>query len=111
MSTAIQSPTYWPDSLQLPLLRAAFLSGAAGLAAWETWKSQVNMDDYPDPGSFQLLPQLYRNLQHQGLDDPLILKLKGIARQSWFRNQRNFSLLAPHLQMLKEAGMEVLMES
>src|SRR6185436_7611172 len=98
MSTETQSTTHWPDSLQHPLLRAAFLSGEAGLSAWETWKSQVNMDDYPDAGSFQLLPQLPRNLQNQEVDDPLLLKFKGVARQSWFKNQQTFSTLAPHLQ-------------
>jgi hypothetical protein len=99
---------YWPDSLKQPLLRAAFLSGAAGRSAWDTWKSQVNFDDYADPGSFRLLPQLYRNLQNQGVDEPLMLRLKGVARQSWLRNKRAFSHVAPYLQTLKQAGVDLL---
>lgn len=66
-----QETEYWPEPLQKPLLQAAFLSGEAGLRAWAVWKSQVNMDDHPDLGSFRLLPQLYRNLQCQGISDPL----------------------------------------
>jgi hypothetical protein len=101
--------TYWPESLQRPLLRAAFLPGAAGVAAWEMWRSQVRMEDHADPGSFRLLPRVCRNMRQHGIDDPLLAKLTGIARQSWFKQQSAFRTLAPHLQSLRAAGVDVLM--
>ena len=104
-----QETEYWPESLQKPLLRAAFLSGEAGLRAWAVWKSQVNMDDHPDPGSFRLLPQLYRNLQSQGISDPLMMKLKGIARKAWYNNQRYFRSILSPLQALHQVGIETML--
>jgi len=100
---------FWPESLQKPLLRAAFLPNEAGLQAWELWKSQVNMDDHPDPGSFRLLPPLYRNLQRLNVDDPLLMKLKGIVRQRWYKNQQFFRSTVPTLQQLHQAGIEPLL--
>jgi hypothetical protein len=97
--------TFWPESLQQPLLRAAFLSGAAARAAWDRWRSLVDIEQYPDPGAFRLLPQVCRNVRALGVDDPLLDKLQGIARQTWFKNQRAFAALAP---VVRAAGADVL---
>jgi hypothetical protein len=99
----------WPAALQIPLLQAAFLSGEAGIQAWEVWKSQVNMDHQPDLGSFRLLPQLYRNLQRLNVDDPLLMKLKGIVRQRWYKNQRFFKSIMGPLQTFQEAGIQPML--
>ena len=87
------------------------MPGNAGVEAWEMWKTRVNMDDHLDLGSFRILPQLYRNLQNLGIDDPLMMKFKGIARQTWLKNQRLFHSTAPPLQALSEAGIDVLIFS
>jgi Uncharacterised nucleotidyltransferase len=99
----------WPSSLQLPLLRAAFLSNEAGIQAWKQWKSHVDMRDHPDLGSFRLLPQLYHNLQAVGVTDPAMMKFKGVARQNWYSNQRCLRTAAPTLQALHEAGIESIL--
>ena len=97
--------TFWPESLQRPLLRAAFLSGAAARSAWEAWRAEVDMEQYPDPGSFRLLSQVCRNVRALGVTDPILEKLQGIARQSWVKNQRAFAALAP---IARTAGVDVL---
>ncbi len=99
--------TYWPAALHRPLLRAAFLSGDAAVSAWEVWKSDVDLDHHPDPGSFRLLPQVCRNLRRGGVEDPLLAKLTGIARQSWFKNQKTFQALVPHVRALRDGGVDV----
>ncbi|MCB9100898.1 MAG: nucleotidyltransferase family protein [Anaerolineales bacterium] len=99
----------WPVSSQKALLRATFLSGAEGLSAFETWKSQISMVDHPDLGSFRLLPCLFHHLKAQDIDDPFLMKFKGIARRNWYKNQRFFRSLAPPLQALHEAGIECML--
>jgi hypothetical protein len=97
---------YWPESSQIPLLKATFLSGTLGLEAWTLWKSQINLDDYPDPGSSKLLPQLYRTLKDQGVDDPLMMRLKGIGRKAWYENQRFFESVKEPLKILQQANIK-----
>lgn len=88
------------------LFKAAFLPDRKGLAAWRAWRAWVDLDEPLDPGSFSLLPQLYRNLQNQGADDPLMLKLKGIARLHWSRNQLIFKRLEDIIVLYRQSGIE-----
>jgi hypothetical protein len=101
----------WPVSSQKELLRATFLSGDEGLSAFETWKSQINMADHPDFGSFRLLPFLFHHLKAQEIEEPVVMKLKGIARRNWYKNQRFFRSWTPQLQALHEAGIECMLLS
>ncbi len=78
---------YWPESSHKPLLRATFLSGPESLQAWEQWLRLVDFDDYPDSGSYRLLPQLFKNLRAQGVQHPLMMRLRGIVRKNWTHNK------------------------
>ncbi len=102
---------YWPEASQRDLLRATFVAGATGAAAFQAWKTQIDMADHPDIGSFRLLPTLWRRLLADGIDDPVLSKLKGIARRNWFQNQRFFRSWAPLLGSLHEAGIPCLLLS
>lgn len=104
-----QAVRLWPVSLQRPLLRAAFLSGDAARSAWAEWRTAVDLDAHPDPGSFRLLSRVCRNLRQLGVDDPVLAKLAGIARQSWFKNQSAFGACAPHFGSLHSIGIDVVM--
>jgi hypothetical protein len=99
----------WPESSQKELLRAVFLSGDEGLSAFESWKAQIDMADHPDLGSFRLLPLLFHHLNTQGIDDPLMMKLKGIARRNWYLNQRFFHSVTAPLQALNEALIKCML--
>ena len=98
---------YWPTWQQELLLRAAFLPGEEAIKAWEEWKSIVDVDEL-DHGSYQLLPQLYRNLQNQGVSDPLMMKFKGYYRYTWSKNLLLFQNVAALLRSLHEVGIETL---
>lgn len=105
----MNATTYWPASSQIPLLKAAFLSDAQSLSAFQQWKSQISMDDHPDLGSFRLLPQLYRNLSGQGVKDPLMMRLKGVGRQGWLKNQQFFDSAAQLFQHLHQANIKAML--
>lgn len=89
------------------LLRAALLHGSDALDAWDWWKTQADFDRL-DQGSHRLLPKLYHNLQAQGLDDPLMGKLKGIYRNTWYKNQLLFHHAANVLSSLNRASIETM---
>jgi len=97
----------WPTWQQELLLRAAFLPGEEAIQAWEEWKSVVDIDDL-DHGSYQLLPQLYRNLQNQGISHPLMMKFKGYYRYTWSKNLLLFQNVAALLRSLHQVGIETL---
>jgi hypothetical protein len=97
----------WPTAEQELLLRAALLRGEAALAAWEKWRSNVDPDRL-DAASYRLLPQLYKNLQAHGVREPLVDKLKGVYRLTWYKNQIAFRRLAALLRSLHDLGIDTL---
>lgn len=98
----------WPAKQHEQLLRAALLEGEDSVKAWEIWESSVDID-HLDSGSVQILPQLYRNLQRQGIEHPLMMKFKGVYRNTWYKNQILFYQIAALLRSFHEAGIKTLL--
>ncbi len=91
------------------LLQAALLKGSNAIKAWEKWKSITDFEGYMDRGSFRLLPLLYKNLQHHGVRDPLIMnRLKGVYRLVWYENQKLFHDMSEILRYLHDAGIKTM---
>jgi hypothetical protein len=97
-----------PTPEQEFLLRAALLSGSAGLDAWKQWRASVDFESL-DAGSQRLLPLLYMNLQRQLIDDPLMGRLKGFYRLTWYKNQALFHEIEALLCALHEAGIRTML--
>ena len=97
----------WPNEAQELLLRAALLPGDAALGAWEQWRSQNDIEAI-DAGSLRLLPLLYRNLKNLGVTGPLIGRLLGVYRQSWYRNELLFRRVETVLRALTVAGIPTM---
>lgn len=100
--------TCWPTREQELLLQASLWQGKRAIEAWVQWQSATDMDNL-DPGSFRLLPLLYRNLSALGIDEPIMSKLKGIYRQAWYRNQMTFHRIATLLPAFQDAGIQTLL--
>lgn len=99
---------YKPTHEQGLLLRAALLQGQDALAAWEEWRAAVDLDRI-DPGSYRLLPLLYRNLSLHGVNDPLMAKFKGVYRLTWCKNQLLFKKVSDVLRAFHEAGIQTML--
>src|SRR5262245_20078562 len=93
----------WPTENQRLLLLAAIGTSADAEEAWLRWRSAVDIATL-DAGSFRLLPLLYKNLSRRATDDPWMAKLKGVYRQSWYRNTLLFHRTAGILAALHDAG-------
>ena len=108
MNQSHQPKTFWPTPQQELLLRAALWQGEKALQAWEAWQKQIDWNDHLDEGSYRLLPLLFHNLHQQGVQHPIMQKLKGIYRLAWYKNQTSFRRLAAILRAFHEAGIRTL---
>jgi hypothetical protein len=94
-----------PNPLQERLLTACLASGAEARKAWEAWLPQVDIDRL-DFGSSKLLPLLYRNLRAQGVEHPVVGRLKGVYRATWFRNQVLLKEASAVIPLFRGIGVE-----
>jgi hypothetical protein len=91
------------------LLRAATGSGSEALAAYEAWRARVDLDAAIDHETLALMPLLYGSLLALGLDDPLLGRLKGICRRTWFENQTLLHSAREAVACLARTGVECLL--
>lgn len=102
-------PTDWqPTPQQRLLLQATLGEDAIALAAWEAWKTQIDIE-HLDEGSYLLLPRLYQRLKALGVDDPLVHRCKGVYRHVWSRNQLKLRELSALVQVLRAAQVEPML--
>jgi hypothetical protein len=101
------SASCWPTKEQELLLRASLLPGREAVDAWQGWGSSADID-LLDQGSFRLLPLLYRNLSRHEVKEPLLGRLKGVYRATWYKNQMLFHTAAGFLRSLHRAGIPVM---
>ena len=92
-------------TLAADVLTAALHRGERGRSAWGRASSHP---DFLDHAPYQLLPLLYRNLDSLGVDDPALPRLKGVYRNSWYRNQRVFAAGREALESLRASSVEAL---
>jgi putative nucleotidyltransferase-like protein len=91
----------WPTTDQELLLRAAF---PGDREAGCQWIEGTDLDEV-DPGSFQLLPQLYRNLSALSVSGPVMERLRGVYRYSWSANAVALRQARLLLECLEGAGV------
>ena len=75
-----------PNEEQQLLIKATILEKDQALSAWQAWKKRVDTN-HIDPGSFKLIPLLFRQLTSFGIEDPLLSRYKSVYRSIWYRNQ------------------------
>jgi hypothetical protein len=97
-----------PTRDQELLLDVAFGPADAVLARWRTWRAQNDLDSV-DSGTKRLLPLVYRRLSHLEFEDADTGRLKGLYRHTWYRNQVRFHWAAGAAEVLREAGVEVML--
>ncbi len=103
-------PPFYPHPEQELLLAAALLPGTEAIAAWAEWHARVNFERKQwDVGSFRLLPLVYRTLQQNGTDDPVMDRLKGIYRRAWTEGQLQQQVGAGVVAALQDAGIPALL--
>ena len=90
------------------LVRAAVLTGASAVAAWERWCEGASQQEIAD-GEVRLLAAAYKGLEERGAEGPMVEVARGIYRRTWYVNQLAVARNALIAARLAEVGIPVLM--
>lgn len=99
----------WPSTEQRLLLEAALLDGDRAVSAFHSWRSMVSLEAEFSRGSYRLLPMVYSNMHRLGVTDPVMGRLKGVYRRSWYETHQVFHRAAPAVAQLAAAGIETML--
>jgi hypothetical protein len=97
-----------PNSTESLLLRAATGDGRCACSAWAQWRRAGGRLDGLDSSVSRLLPMVYRTLEANQINDPDILRLRGVYRHAWVRNQRVLDRLGDALESLNRGGIPTM---
>jgi hypothetical protein len=86
------------------LLRAISHTGPEAVAAFSQWRA-VGPLDAAHGESHRVLPLLVELIQREGLDDPDLARMRGVARQVWTNNVLRLRLLFSTLDALDSRGI------
>ncbi|HUZ71434.1 MAG TPA: nucleotidyltransferase family protein [Stellaceae bacterium] len=99
----------WPSCQQTLLLIAATSEGTDAVTCFRKWRHSVDLDADFDRGTYRLLPLVYDNIRRLGVQDPLMGRLKGVYRMSWYENHVLFDKVRPIVSHLEENGVRTLL--
>jgi PST family polysaccharide transporter len=96
-----------PTPVQERLLIVALGDPDSAVGAWKSLPDSFSLDEL-EPGSFELLPLVYRNLAQVTPDEPELPRLKGISRRSWVKNNLLLGRTSEVARALRDAGIPAL---
>ena len=92
------------------LLQAALWEPPQSVAVYQQWRTGNDFEAL-DGRSFALLSVLYRNLQRlENLNDPILPRLKGIYKRSWYQNQLRLPIYSSAIQALSQKALPILLD-
>jgi hypothetical protein len=109
MAQARMAPTesFWPTASQRLLRTVAFGDEERSGAAWTALKPKFDLDRL-EPGSFTIMPLVYRALAAAAPAEPLLPRLKGIYRSIWARNTLLLERTAETFDAFEQQGIPAL---
>lgn len=99
--------SFWPSDLQKGLLIAALGNPDDALVAWQHLQPDFVLDEL-EPGSFDLMALIYRQLSSSGYHDSVVERLKGIYRREWVRANLLVEQTKEIAMTLREADVRAL---
>jgi O-antigen/teichoic acid export membrane protein len=96
-----------PTTLQEQLFVVALGDPDSAAEAWKSLPRTFSLDDL-EPGSFELMPLVYRNLVQARPDAPELPRLKGISRRSWVKNNLLLGRTSEIAGTLRDGGIPAL---
>ncbi len=89
------------------IIRAA-IDPDSSIRSWEAWLASNDLDEIPT-SSFDLLPLVYRNLRSRDYRSRDLPKLRGVYRQTWYRNQLLISRSLELFEKLEVGGIRAVL--
>jgi Uncharacterised nucleotidyltransferase len=100
--------SFWPTPIQERLFQVALGDDAEAVAAWRALRPRIDLERL-EPGSFGLLPLVYRALERVATDDPLLPRLKGIYRSTWVKNSLLVERVGETFDTLSARGIDAVL--
>lgn len=97
-----------PYAVQELLLDACLRDGDAAVAAWNAWRSRIDLDRI-DEESFRHLPLAWHRLRGRAATDATLEIAKGVYRQAWYRNQLLLRSVGEVVDVLADEGITALL--
>ena len=85
------------------LLKAVTGSGQPAVNAFRQWRALVPFDEI-EHSALRVIPLLLALVKREGLDDPDLLRMKGIERHIWASNTLRFKQLFQALTAIRRTG-------
>ena len=98
---------FWPTPTQERVLRIIYGPEGEARRAWTALRSRLDLDDL-EPGTFALMPLLYRRLESWRTSDRLLDRLKGLYRHTWSHNQLLLASIRLLATTLEERSVDFL---
>jgi Uncharacterised nucleotidyltransferase len=98
--------SFWPSKTQEALMQLALVPGVDIERAWQDLQP-LDLETL-EPGTFALLPFIYRRFQEADVTEPRLPRLAGIYRSNWVKNQLQVERLSSLLGALQVAGVDPL---
>lgn len=90
------------------LLVAALGDGDEALAAWRTWRDEVDFERL-EGEAVRLVPLLYRNLARLGVGTRDTVRYASVYRHTWARNRLTFQACAGAVRLFTAQGIDTLL--
>lgn len=100
--------TFWPTDAEEDLLRVALGLAGAESDCWARLHATLDVAE-PTVQEQRLLPLLWRRLDVQGVASPLVTRLRGFYRRSWYTNNLLLAEVSPVVTTLAHSGIEALL--
>jgi hypothetical protein len=98
---------FWPSAHQESLLTVALGDPASAVDAWRKLRPSLSLDEL-EPGSYELLPLVYRSLSEAAVGDADLPRLKGVYRKTWVTNTLLTKRTGELGETLREASIPAL---
>jgi hypothetical protein len=99
--------SFWPSRTQEALMRIAFDPEVDPEGAWRALQP-LDIENL-EPGTFVLLPLVYRRLADAGVGEGRLPRLAGIYRRNWVKNNLHLDRLASLVGAIESAGVEAIL--
>ena len=97
--------SFWPTRAQERLLAVALANDEQAAKTWLELRPRIDLERL-EPGSFGLLPLVYRALERVAPDDSLLPRLKGIYRSTWVKNNLLIERVGETFDALSNRGVD-----
>lgn len=105
--THLSQSEWIPQGIDHLLLDVALNPTDRGRAAWHRLRPDLVFDDITGDQQ-RLMPLIHRSLTTLGIDDIDLGRMRGLHRNSWYRNQMLVSRVEPTILALTSAGIDVM---